>query len=681
MRSTERALFSIPTPLSRSLEPCCDSDHVLSCVDVDVNPEVLLNDHDISINNVTLVFSNLVPPHARVYKTEAGDEAVISYNPHSGNIIGTLHTSDGHVFALEKCGSSYIFEEFDVASFPEDMAVDGADIVGDLTPPAANTTMRQGQKTFSVMFYYTPEFAAVTPNIEDFIDQIVAETNQGYVNSGLDITMTKFCHEETSLTEESMHAHENGILRAFTDMKGAQNFAALRNTADAAHLLSVRLKVCGMAYLAGYRWGNTLGVTMKGCALGNYVVGHEVGHNFGAQHDKDTHVNPYYDYGHGHLIEDGPGFNLQGYRTIMAYSDGHHTWRVNYYSNPDIILPETGTPTGVAGISNNVRVFRENIDALAALGDESATCTPPAPTTAAPPSCATPGYIPISAPSIPAATLKLDTWEECHEHCQDTPGCVAWSYSWNNWCTPKTGTQGVVNDTVGNGLWGLASCGLVPPSCATPGYIPISAPTIPDTTEKLDTWEECHLHCQDTPGCVAWSYSWTGTCRPKTGTQGVENTTVGNGFWGLASCGANPTTITTSVPTSTISVTTMTTTTTITTSTTTTTTTARTTTITEATTPISTTASTTTTEATTTTTAAPTSCAKPGYLCSGNNAAPAKKRKSWKKCRKLCRKTEGCAGWSYSGLTRWCYLKSSADCSEECHQCNWQWGSPDCKGK
>ena len=31
------------------------------------------------------------------------------------------------------------------------------------------------------MFYYTREFAAITDNIPDFIDQIIAETNQGKI--------------------------------------------------------------------------------------------------------------------------------------------------------------------------------------------------------------------------------------------------------------------------------------------------------------------------------------------------------------------------------------------------------------------------------------------------------------------------------------------------------------------
>ena len=41
-------------------------------------------------------------------------------------MIGTLHTHDGRAFALEKCGDGFIFEEFDVSSFPpeEDMMME-----------------------------------------------------------------------------------------------------------------------------------------------------------------------------------------------------------------------------------------------------------------------------------------------------------------------------------------------------------------------------------------------------------------------------------------------------------------------------------------------------------------------------------------------------------------------------
>ena len=58
----------------------------------------------------------------------------------------------------------------------------------------------------------------------------------------------------------------------------------------------------------------------------------------------------------------------------MAYGTTGHWTRVNYYSSPDIIFPATGTPTGVAGVSNNARVITENRFKIAALGDESGSC-------------------------------------------------------------------------------------------------------------------------------------------------------------------------------------------------------------------------------------------------------------------------------------------------------------------
>ena len=59
----------------------------------------------------------------------------------------------------------------------------------------------------------------------------------------------------------------------------------------------------------------------------------------------------------------------------MGYEVSNHGDRINYYSNPAVTLPATGTPTGAAGESDVARVFMENIDTVSALGDESASCS------------------------------------------------------------------------------------------------------------------------------------------------------------------------------------------------------------------------------------------------------------------------------------------------------------------
>ena len=153
-------------------------------------------------------------------------------------------------------------------------------------------------------------------------------------------------------------------------MKGS--VSELRNTADAATLLAVDIAHCGMAYMAASSSGNTLSVVKKSCALGYFSFGHEVAHNFGASHNSEAASNKHYRDGHAHLIQ--PGAATTGYRTILSYEAVGHNLRVNYYSNPVVIFPVTGTPTGVEGVSNNAAVLMRNIETFSALGDESGTC-------------------------------------------------------------------------------------------------------------------------------------------------------------------------------------------------------------------------------------------------------------------------------------------------------------------
>ena len=104
---------------------------------------------------------------------------MISLNPHTGAVSGSLHTEDGRSFALEKCGSSYIFEEFDLTSLPpEEDFVDStaAEVETDSYPSPTET---KAPRSYSVMVYYTPEFAAATTDIADWLDLLMAETNQG----------------------------------------------------------------------------------------------------------------------------------------------------------------------------------------------------------------------------------------------------------------------------------------------------------------------------------------------------------------------------------------------------------------------------------------------------------------------------------------------------------------------
>ena len=69
-----------------------------------------------------------------------------------------------------------------------------------------------------------------------------------------------------------------------------------------------------------------------------------------------------------------PLSTVTGLRTIMAYRSGDHLYRRNYWSNPRLNLPESGTSLGVEGVSDNALVLTNNRFTYAATGDESGQC-------------------------------------------------------------------------------------------------------------------------------------------------------------------------------------------------------------------------------------------------------------------------------------------------------------------
>jgi len=104
----------------------------------------------------------------------------------------------------------------------------------------------------------------------------------------------------------------------------------------------------------------------KQCAQNSFILGHELGHNFGCWHDRDQGGEGPYSYGFGAFIADGP------YRTIMSYHKTGYEVRANIYSSTVAKFENTiisGTTT-----EDNVRVIKENRFGMAAVGNEEGTC-------------------------------------------------------------------------------------------------------------------------------------------------------------------------------------------------------------------------------------------------------------------------------------------------------------------
>lgn len=382
-------------------------------------------------------------------------EAVLTYSPRTKGVNGQFMVrSDSYI--LENClASGHVWKKLNVEMLGKDEGLvddflEVESLIGESTgnlwrslggetnasalASADSTTMA----TFSVKFYYTPEFSKWTPDIKGFFDQVIAVTNQGYANSKIPVMIKQHCSPEEATINDNPDAVV--MLKSFAKMKGTAS--ALRQTADVAALFVNDFNSCGIGYVNTIDAKYTFTATRKSCALGYYSFGHEVGHNIGMVHDPASSSSRPYPYGTGHLIEKGTAST--GYRTILAFQSEGHSQRVNYYSNPNVVLPQTGTPTGVDGLSDNARLLTEKRLKLAAIGDESGTCMEETiPTTSKPPVVTA---APVTTTKKPPATAcphienmtyalrrlrlirNLKDADLCEEECSLDTDCEYWSF-------------------------------------------------------------------------------------------------------------------------------------------------------------------------------------------------------------------------------------------------------------
>lgn len=202
-------------------------------------------------------------------------------------------------------------------------------------------------------------------------DHMIARANATFLNSRVGLRLRLVRLEPVTYTEP------NNINTDLSRLSGTSDgfldsLHALRTSvgADLVTLVTETTggSAAGLAYLyQGFASSsNGFSVVQRAGCESTYV--HEIGHNFGCEHDRDNTTGDnngtsLYPYAYGHR------FTPAGYaqlRTVMAYSPGD---RVPYFSNPDVTY--LGAPTGVAVgqplQAHNAQVLNNTKAALAAL--------------------------------------------------------------------------------------------------------------------------------------------------------------------------------------------------------------------------------------------------------------------------------------------------------------------------
>ncbi len=193
-----------------------------------------------------------------------------------------------------------------------------------------------------------------------FAHLAVAETNQGYANSGVGHRI-----EMIDTVYASEYRDTGGLgrdLAALTQTNDGQidwiHQRRNEKSADMVTLIVAGGDACGVGYFNASA-ASAFTVATKDCATGYYSYGHELGHNYGATHDPAAGVNTTYAYGHGYFHQGARA------RTIMSYDCPGGCTRYNVWSSPSNRI--NGVPAGNAQQSNNARVLNERSAAIAAF--------------------------------------------------------------------------------------------------------------------------------------------------------------------------------------------------------------------------------------------------------------------------------------------------------------------------
>jgi hypothetical protein len=277
-------------------------------------------------------------------------------------ITGNVHF-DGEWYQIRPLhASGHAIARVDASRMPPDHPPAYKDLPSFPMPAAAVDKLDKANTVITVMVNYTPAVKLAVGDVAGLITLAVAESNQGYANSGITITLQLVSSAQVTYTESGDFNTDLTRYRGTADGY-MDTIHAARNTAkaDVAVLLITNTAYCGLASGIGSTATTAFATVYYGCATGYYSFAHEIGHLQSARHDpaNDPSASPY-TYGHGYQYTGSPKW-----RTIMAYDCTGGCPRLKYWSNPAILY--SGHPMGTAATSNNAKVLNATRATVAAF--------------------------------------------------------------------------------------------------------------------------------------------------------------------------------------------------------------------------------------------------------------------------------------------------------------------------
>jgi hypothetical protein len=204
--------------------------------------------------------------------------------------------------------------------------------------------------------------AGGTNAIVNLINQGISQTNQGYLNSGVNqrirlVYSQEIVYNETgfdwNVTLDRLRIENDGY------MDGVRNLRDTYKADTVVLLVEYSMTYWGLAYKmtqpSNLFEEYAFALVTRRSVTQSYTFPHELGHNMGCAHDRANANEPgAYSYSYGYQAPNS------SFRTIMAYDCPGGCTQVNYWSNPNRIY--NGLPMGVAEGNPNAADNRKTLN-------------------------------------------------------------------------------------------------------------------------------------------------------------------------------------------------------------------------------------------------------------------------------------------------------------------------------
>jgi len=299
-------------------------------------------------------------------KLSAGADKV-SFVINGNNITGLIHHADQIYSVVPIGGGAHAVIEKNVSEFPEEHPSEPfqlEDNLEDSNKPSSDNqdesseqSMQDQQPTHihetSVMVIYTKKITEYMADPQSFIELAIELSNDSFKAHKLEGRLKLVKTHQVDYTEQGNISVDLRHLVKPTDGV-MDDIHQMRNNsqADLVVLLTNSQNYCGQAANIMATENTAFAVVYHDCSNANLSFPHELGHLYGARHNKqvDSNSQPYV-YGHGYYL------NSLRKRSIMSYDCPNGCKRIPYWSDPTMNFENQ--PFGEQGSSNNVLVLKQ----------------------------------------------------------------------------------------------------------------------------------------------------------------------------------------------------------------------------------------------------------------------------------------------------------------------------------